>query len=126
MAATSKIVDSGLHPRPAPSLEGKVLEYTESICAAFIATVRESLLKIKEAESAAIERLNEYVPTERLLTSKEAAAYLRIPLRSLHLMTCPKNHELPFNWISSQKRFRKAQLDTWLNDNEVKRARTKL
>ena len=121
MPAAQKIIPSGLHPAPEPSLEGKVLEYTGQICSAFMAAVIQSLGKIQEAERAAVARLQAYTPTERLMDSKEAAAYLKIPLRSLHQMTSPHNQELPFNWIGNQKRFRKAQLDAHLERNEVKR-----
>lgn len=123
MPASEKIVESGLHPQ---SSEQKVLDYADEIGMALVTLVRESVLKIKEAERQAIARLEEYVPTEPWMTAKQAAAYLQIPLRSLHLMTCPKNIELPFNWIANQKRFRKAQLDAHLLRNEVKRKETRL
>lgn len=126
MAYPQKIVESGLHPKAEPTLDAKVLELTEQICIAFIGTVKESVLKIKEAERTAIARLNEYVPTEPLMDSKQAAAYLRIPLRTLHLMTSPSNIVLPFNRVGDRKRFRKAQLDSWLERNEVKPKGVKL
>lgn len=123
MPAAQKIVQSGLHPK---TPEQNVLEYANDIGVAFITLVRESVLKIREAERAALSRLNEYVPTEPLMDSKQAAAYLNIPLRSLHLMTSPHNQELPFNWIGRQKRFRKAQLDAHLDRNEVRPKEVKL
>lgn len=123
MASPQKIVESGLRPQ---TPEQNVLEYANDIGVAFITLVRESVLKIREAERAALSRLNEYVPTEPLMDSRQAAAYLRIPVRSLHLMTSPHNIELPFNWIGGQKRFRKAQLDSHLERNEVKPKEVKL
>jgi hypothetical protein len=126
MNATANILESGLRPEPAPTLERAVSESTSSICHAIASSIAASLMRIREAEKNAITRLNEFVPTEPLMDSKQAAAYLRIPLRSLHLMTCPKNLELPFVWIGGVKRFRKASLDAHLDNAEIKRVKVKL
>lgn len=117
MASPQKIIQSGLRPQ---SPEQKILELADDIGIALITLVKEAVLKVKEAEHDSISRLNEYVPTEPLMDSKQAAAYLRIPLRTLHLMTCPSNIVLPFNRVGDRKRFRKAQLDSWLERHEVR------
>lgn len=124
--ASEKIVESGLHPKAPPSLETRVLAHTEDICRAFLSAVKASLDRIKEAEAAAIARLETYVPTERLLDRHEAAAYLRLRVRQLDVMTRPGSTEIPFNKIGGLKRFRKPALDQWLSDNEVKKAKVRL
>lgn len=124
--ASKKIVESGLHPAPETSLENRVLGYTEEICAAFVAAVQESLLKIQEAERNAIARLNEYVPTEPLMTRKQAAAYLNLKVRQFDLMSSPSNPQIPYVKLGGQKRFRKVSMDAWLDGIEVKKARVQL
>lgn len=120
------VIDSGLHPKPPPSLSTRVLAHTEDICKALMAAVQASLDRIHEAELAAVARLESYVPTDRLLTRQEAATYLHLRLRQLDVMTRPGSTEIPFNKIGGQKRFRKASLDQWLTDNEVKKRTVKL
>jgi hypothetical protein len=126
MSAVSKIVASGLHPAPTPSLQRNIAGHADAMCAAIKSSVAGCLARIQDAERNAIERLNEYIPTEPLLDSKQAAAYLKMPLRTLHAQTSPGNPQLPFVWIGGLKRFRKVSLDAWLSDNELKIARTKL
>lgn len=126
MGARANIVQSGLHPKPPPSLETKVLAHTEDICNAFMSTVKASLDRIHEAENAAVDRLQTYWPTEPLLTRQQAAAYLNIKLRMLDVMTRPGSTQIPFNKIGGLKRFRKPALDQWLTDNEVKKVQVKL
>lgn len=126
MDAQAKIVQSGLHPKPPPTLETRVLAHTEDICNAFMAAVRASLDRIKAAEEAAIARLETYVPTERLLDRHEAAAYLKLKVRQLDVMTRPASTEIPFSKIGGLKRFRKPALDQWLEDNEVKKVQVRL
>lgn len=122
----ANIVESGLHPKPAPTLERTVLQHTEGICDAIMATVKQSLANIKAAENAAVERLHEFVPTERLLDRKEAAAYLHLRVRQLDVMTRPGSTEIPFNKIGGLKRFRKDRLDGWLDETEVRKRAIKL
>lgn len=120
------IVESGLHVRPAPSLSTRVLQHTEDICKALMAAVQASLDRIHEAEQAAVARLESYVPTDRLLTRQEAATYLHLKLRQFDLLSRPADTEIPFNKIGGQKRFRKASLDQWLTDTEVKKKAVRL
>lgn len=126
MGARPNIVESGLHPKPPPTLETKVLAHTEDICNAFMSAVRASLARIKAAEEAAIARLETYVPTERLMDRHEAAAYLKLRVRQLDVMTRPGTTDIPFNKIGGLKRFRKPALDQWLTDNEVKKKAVQL
>jgi hypothetical protein len=122
----ANIVESGLHPKPPPTLETRVLAHTEDICNAFMAAVRASLARIKDAELAAIARLETYAPTERLLDRHEAAAYLKLRVRQLDVLTRPGSTQIPFNRIGSLKRFRKPALDQWLADTEVTKKAVKL
>lgn len=126
MPAAQKIIPSGLHPAADPSLESKVLGYTEEICAAFIAAVQASLLKIQEAERNAITRLNEYVPTEPLMNRTQAAAYLKLKLRQFDLLSSPSNPQIPYVKIGGQKRFRKVSIDGWLDGIEIKKRAVRL
>ena len=107
-------------PQSEPRLERAVADSTDAICRAIKASISASLERIREAEKSAIDRLNEYVPTEPLMDSKQAAAYLNIPLRTLQLKSCPSNPVVPHCWIDGAKRFRKTSLDAWLDRNEVK------
>lgn len=126
MSGLHKIIDSGLHARPAPSLATRVLAHTEDICKAFLSAVTASLDRIHEAELAAVARLETYVPTDRLLTRQEAAVYLHIRVRQLDEMTRPGSTDIPFNKLGKHKRFRKSSLDSWLLDSEIKKARVRL
>ncbi|MEY2561833.1 MAG: hypothetical protein QOH88_26 [Verrucomicrobiota bacterium] len=116
----ANVVESGLHPASAPTLDRKVMELTANICSTFTASVRESLTRITQAERAAVARLEQYVPTERLLDRHEAAAYLKLKLRQLDALSSPRNPLIPFNRIGGLKRFQKNRLDKWLDDSEVK------
>jgi len=124
--STENIVESGLHPKPPPTLERTVLQHTEGICDALTAAVKASLARIKEAEVAAVERLNEFVPTEPLLTRKQTAAYLGIRLRQLDVLTRPGSTAIPFNKLGGLKRFRKCQIDRHLEDMEIKKRKVVL
>lgn len=122
----TNIVESGLHPEPEPTLERTVLQLTDDICKAMMAAVKQSLANIKAAELAAIARLEKYVPTERLLDRHEAAAYLKLRVRQLDVLTRPASTQIPFSKIGSLKRFRKPALDAWLEEHEVKKKRVVL
>ncbi len=117
----TNIVESGLHPEPAPTLERTVLQHTDDICKAMRAAVKQSLANIKAAENAAVERLTAYWPTEPLLTRQQAAAYLNIKLRMLDVMTRPASTQIPFVKIGGLKRFRKLALDAWLDEKEIRK-----
>lgn len=123
MGAPAKIVQSGLHPH---SWEEKVLRQVDEICLLFHGTVKASVDRIKAAEEAAIARLETYVPTERLLDRHEAAAYLKLRVRQLDVMTRPGSTEIPFNKIGGLKRFRKCRLDEWLEGEEIKKKAVQL
>jgi hypothetical protein len=125
-AASKKIVESGLHPEPAPSLDKRVMTLANEMCRVLTDSVRESLARINDAEKNAIARLNEYVPTEPLMDSKQAAAYLKMPLRTFQAKSSPSNPLIPFCFIDGLKRFRKTSLDSWLDRIETKSAEVQL
>lgn len=105
---------------PEPTFEHVVDGCVDVMCKAIRTSIAASLARIREAEQNAIARLNAYVPTEPLMDSKQAAAYLKLPLRTLQLKSCPSNPAIPHCWIDGAKRFRKTSLDSWLDKNEVK------
>ncbi len=87
----------------------------------------EALANIRTAETDGLLRLNEYVPTDRLLTLKEAATYLGFSARWLDNSTRQdKAPVVPFLIIGGAKRFRKASLDRELESREIKRPKVKL
>ena len=76
--------------------------------------------KLEHAERAALKRLNEYVPQDRLLTSEEAAAYLQYSVRWLNGATSGKSPRIKFTVLGGRKRFRKQWLDEAVERGEVK------
>lgn len=82
----------------------------------------ESLIdELVTAEKAALTRLAEYVPQDRLLNVKEAAAYLKFSPRWLDEGTRPgKSPVVPFILIGGEKRFRLSSLDQHLTRLEVR------
>jgi hypothetical protein len=109
-----------------PRLERAVSECVDAMCRAIRSSITASLARINDAEKNAIARLNSYVPTEPLMDSRQAAAYLKLPLRTLQLKSCPSNPLIPHCFIDGAKRFRKSSLDAWLDSVEVKAPEVRL
>lgn len=126
MPAAQKIVESGLRPTPKPALDNTLRAATQTMSDAIHAEVSRVFAAIKAAEEDAIARLNEFTPTESLMSLKTCAAYLDIPKRTLEQLTSPKVLEVPFVWVGGQKRFIKASVDSYLRDRETKRKGVKL
>lgn len=120
MPAAQKIVQSGLRPAK-PTLSDTLDAATDEMCNGIRDFVADTYARIKAAEEDAIARLNEFTPTESLMSLKVAAAYLAIPKRTLEYLTSPQVLEVPFVWVGHQKRFLKSSVDAWLRDREVKR-----
>lgn len=94
---------------------------TEQLAALLIRLSRETVATINEAEQSALTRLNAYVPTDRLLTLEEAAAYLRMKPRCLDEGTRPHREPvMPFIIQGGKKKFRKISLDAELERLERK------
>lgn len=105
------------------SIDNEIHEASEKLGALIIQRATAALTVIRQAEKAAIEQLNEYVPTERLLLLEEAAAYLRMSPRSLDEGTRPgREPVMPFLIQGGRKKFRKASLDAELEQMEVRAA----
>lgn len=51
------------------------------------------------------------------MTSKEAAAYLRISLDRLHRLT--SNRDIPYSRIGRSLRFDRLDLDAWIRSHRV-------
>ncbi len=49
-----------------------------------------------------------------LLTRDQAAAYLGIAVQTLAVWTCTRRHDLPFIKVGRSVRYRKSDLDAWL------------
>jgi hypothetical protein len=122
LKAAPNIIPSGIEPRR-QSVEAHVAAIAE-----LLATISHDVIRVlHEGEQDALKRLNEYVPTERLLDLKEAAAYLNVTRRWLDEGTRPGREPVaPFLVIGGKKQFRKASLDAELERREVKPTEVKL
>lgn len=58
---------------------------------------------------------------QRLMTNQEAATYLGTTVDSLNSMRCSGRILIPFVRLGSRIRFRKKDLDAWIEQNTVKR-----
>jgi excisionase family DNA binding protein len=68
----------------------------------------------RPAGAAVVKMINE--DTRRVWTISEAAVYLSVPVNSLYKMTGPKARlRVPHIRIAGRLRFRKADLDRWLD-----------
>jgi hypothetical protein len=77
--------------------------------------------RIHDAEHIAIQRIEEYVPQERLLTLKEAAAYLHYRPRTIDgYTTSGKEPLICFTMIGGKKRFKKRWLEEAIERGAVK------
>lgn len=98
-----------------------IFNKTNELCELLARSVEASLAKIKEAERAAVERLEQYFPQERLLTLKEAAAYLHYKPRTIDSYTSPSKPPLiTFTMIGGEKRFKRLWLDQAIEQGAVK------
>ena len=96
-------------------------DLAEQIAQALKDKINSILSHVTEAEKDCVKRLNEYVPTDRLLTLEEAAAYLHFSVKWLNAQTKPgKTPTIPYVMIGTDKRFRKSALDARLEEIECK------
>lgn len=80
-----------------------------------------ALARIHDAEHAAVQRIEKYTPQDRLLTLKEAAAYLHFSPSTIDGYTAPGQAPLiQFTMIGRKKRFKKIWLDQALDSGSVK------
>lgn len=108
-------------PKSGEPLETEAMHRVEEFCSLLLACAGKSLDRLREAEESALRRLEEYVPTEPLLNTRQAAAYLGFTARWLDEATRPgKEPVVPFMMIGGCKRFRKSALDQALTQKEVK------
>lgn len=56
---------------------------------------------------------------QSLLTDKEAAAYLNLSTSTLGVWRCTKRQEIPFVKLGRAVRYRKADLDKWLESQTI-------
>ena len=56
---------------------------------------------------------------QNLMTDKEAAIYLNLAVNTLAVWRCTKREALPFIKLGRAVRYRKSDLDNWLNANTV-------
>lgn len=54
-----------------------------------------------------------------LITSNEAAAYLGLKPGTLEVWRCTKRHQIPFFKIGRLVKYRKSDLDAWLDSRAV-------
>lgn len=105
----------------------RLLAAATALAEAMVAEAWDCIETLRNAETQAIESLRAYVPAERLLTTKEAAAYLRFTPRWLDERTRPGSiPSIPFILIGGEKRFRKESLDRWLDSEEIGQKRVNL
>jgi excisionase family DNA binding protein len=58
-------------------------------------------------------------PLKALLTTEEAAEYLDITPNTLAIWRCTKRYEIPHIKVGRKVRYRKADLDAWLQTRIV-------
>jgi len=122
MKPAANIIPSGIEPRK-QSIDAHVAAIAE-----LLGNISRDVIRVlHEGEQDALKRLNEYVPTERLLELPEAAAYLGVKVRWLDEGTRPGREPVaPFLIIAGKKKFRKASLDAELERREVRPTEVKL
>ncbi|HEY2711400.1 MAG TPA: hypothetical protein VGI60_02715 [Chthoniobacterales bacterium] len=101
--------------------EKRILRAANLVGKLFEEFTKEALRRLNKAEDEALERLRDYVPTERLMTLKEAAAYLNFSTRWLDEGTGAKRKTpiVPVIRIGASKRFSKRAIDQHLAQMEV-------
>lgn len=114
-----KVIESGIKPKVDHDLE--ILRKAREISDLISDKLNTFLLDLSQAQSYALERLEEWTPRERLLTLKEAAIYLGYESRTLDSWTAPGRPPLiKFTKLGGEKRFRKAWLDEAVERGAVK------
>lgn len=56
---------------------------------------------------------------QNLMTDKDAASYLNLAVNTLAVWRSTKREDLPFIKLGRAVRYRKSDLDNWLNANTV-------
>lgn len=119
MKPSPKVVESGITPKV--DYDADILRKAREISDLISDKVATFLLDLTQLQHDCIERLEEWTPTERLLTLKEAAIYLKIKPRTLDSYTSPSRKPLvQFTKLGGKKKFRKAWLDTAIESGSVK------
>lgn len=112
---------------PQNPLVQRYIETVETATTLLALIMGEVLDKLRKAEKSAIERLESYVPTEPLLKTPEAAAYLGFSKRWLDEHTRAGGiPEVPVIFIGGEKRFRKSSLDRYLENREIGKKKIRL
>lgn len=119
------VIESGITPQATLQTEFNVTALR--LGALLTECAHSAMASILAAQSAAVERLEQYVPQDRLLTLKEAATYLGYKERTLHEWTKPgKSPLIQFRVLGGEKRFRKSWLDAAIDSGAVKPREVKL
>lgn len=110
MNPAPKIIPSGIKPaKPFYALR-----------AAFDSAAQAAIDELERAQAAALERLEQFTPTERLLTLKEAAIYLQFSPRTIDEYTRGESPKIQFAILGGEKRFRLRWLDEAVESRAVK------
>lgn len=119
MKASPKVIESGITPKV--DYDAEILRKAREISDLISNKLATFLLDLTQLQHDCIERLNEWTPTERLLTLKEAAVYLGYESRTLDSWTAPNRPPLvKFTKLGGEKRFKKAWLDEAVARGAVK------
>lgn len=57
--------------------------------------------------------------TSDLMTAEEAAEYLNVEVQTLAVWRCHKTYDLPYIKVGRRIRYRKADLDAWIESRRV-------
>jgi excisionase family DNA binding protein len=76
--------------------------------------VADLLIELAQRQSAAIPEKQESKAVSEMLTTPEAAEYLGVTPKTLHVWRCTRRHDLPAVKIGKLVRYRKSDLDKFI------------
>jgi len=120
----ASVVQSGIVPQRL--LKSEIADAIDHLTKLMARRAEEAFEAIETAQHNAVERLEAFVPQDRLLTLTEAAAYLGYQPRTLQAWASGKQPKIQFTLLGGEKRFRKAWLDAAVDNNSVQPRKVRL
>lgn len=118
MGASSQVVESGIAPKRDDAEQ--LLQKARELGYFVEAHLKNFFLDLIQLEGFALEKLRDYTPTDRLLTLKEAAAYLHYEPRTVYSWCKREKPLIQHTYLGGELRFRKAWLDSAIDNGSVK------
>lgn len=117
------VIESGIRR---PTARENVDKAAAALCQSLREYVEETLDGIDCDAEQCLAKLRKFIPTERLLTTNEAAAYLKVQPQTLRDWCAGGLPKLPFIQLGTERRFRLSELEHYLESRTFRPKEIKL